>query len=121
MRKKTPIGARLITQVVITWNIVQINTTSKKGGQQQSTIMASAREVKKFRRGLPLSPSLARAIPRMIAKNTKPKMFDPFDHSPEKVQIILENCCWDQPLKAQVLGSIGSLKGFPVSFWSSGG
>ena len=52
--------------------------------------MASAREVKKFRRGLPFSPSLARAIPRMIAKNTKPKMFDPFDHSPDKVQMILE-------------------------------
>ena len=53
------------------------------------TIMASASEVKKLRRGLPFSPSLARATPRMIAKKTKPRMFDPFDHSPEVFQMFL--------------------------------
>ena len=89
--------------------------------------MASASEVKKLRRGLPFSPSFARAIPRMIAKNTKPKMFDPFDHSPGKVQMSFsQNQGWssrqkgeqrEQPLKAQVEGSPGSLKGFPLSFW----
>ena len=53
--------------------------------------MASASEVKKLRRGLPFSPSLARATPRMIAKKTKPRMFDPFDHSPEVFQMFLED------------------------------
>ena len=66
IKKKTPTGARLITQTVM-------------------VIIASAMQVKKSRRGFPFSPSLASAMPSMIAKKTNPRILDPFVHSPNIV------------------------------------
>ena len=63
IRKNTPTGARLMTQVVM-------------------VIIASEREVKKSNRGLPFSPSLARETPNTIANMIKPRMFGPLVHSP---------------------------------------
>ena len=50
-------------------------------------IMASAKLEKKYRRGFPFSPILARAIPRIIAKKTSPRMFEPPVHSPLNFQV----------------------------------
>merc|ERR1719445_21879 len=61
-------GARLMTQVVI-------------------TIMASDRLVKNASRGFPFSPSLARDTPRMIAKVMRPRILEPEVHSPLNFQV----------------------------------
>ena len=68
IRKKTPTGASLMTQVVM-------------------VIIASARLEKKYRRGFPFSPILAKATPRMMAKKTSPRMLDPPVHSPLNFQV----------------------------------
>ena len=64
IKKKTPTGARLMTHVVI-------------------VIIASAMQVKKLSRGLPFSPNVASAMPRMMAKTTNPRIFEPLVHSPK--------------------------------------
>ena len=51
--------------------------------RQEST---SLRQEKKSNRGLAFSPMLARAMPKKMAKVTRPKMFDPFVHSPNKTK-----------------------------------
>ena len=68
IRKKTPMGASLMTQVVM-------------------VIIASAKLEKNSSKGLPFSPIVAKEIPRMIAKNTNPKMLDPSVHSPLNFQV----------------------------------
>ena len=45
-------------------------------------IIASEREVKKSRRGLPFSSSLARETPNTIANMIRPRMLGPLVHSP---------------------------------------
>ena len=72
IRKKTPTGARLMTQVVM-------------------VIIASEREVKKSSRGFPFSPSFARDTPNTMANMIKPRMLGPFVHSPRKGKRMLLN------------------------------
>ena len=57
-------------------------------------IIASARLEKNSSSGFPFSPIVAKDIPRIIAKKTRPRMFEPSVHS---------------PLNFQVSGSPGSL------------
>ena len=52
-------------------------------------IMASARLEKKASKGLPFSPIVAKEIPRIIAKNTRPRMLEPPVHSPLNFQVRL--------------------------------